>query len=598
MNALTPLAVTAEPLLRVIASGDFTGPADLAEKAGRSAKNISRDLATYTKGGLILRDGAQITLAPAGVAALAAIDAAQRPADANPVRDAEGIMLLRHDQIHIGSLNPRKRFDPVKMEELVEDIAARGLKTNLHARALVGDAISHQLIAGERRWRAIGLAIERGLLPADFPIRVLVEEMDDKGHRLAALLENIQRDDLTPLEEAEAFDHLVKSEGLTTAEVADLAKKKSREYVQQRIRLLKLTSSERARLEDGTLSLSDARRALANRSEPVDLTPAEALVLAEVISATVEDGEWAASWREALCAGDVEEDAVLSDLVTRELLIVLPPEDEQPHFRVKVASDQAWKQINATMAEILNPATRPGALLAYRAAVVGSDAAEQADTDGKRLPPWLNEPFPLSPAQQAIADAIAAQQATATAAFAAGEKLRKRNEAEAAKRRDEEIAQGVAFLADVRAFEFGAQAALSPKFVQDNFSRLLAKHGFAAPFHVGHDGDFRSLVLIDATGKTLSAVGAAGFEALRRVQTIALNFALGAALYSGADLVEEPTEEDDGDESEEVERTCEQCSEVFDTATEELLCPRCASEQQVGEEDEEDEMLASTDEEV
>lgn len=554
MNALTPLALSAEPLLRAIAAGGWSTMAELANQSGRHPNNVSRDLGAADKGGLIVREPA-LALTEAGVAALAAIDRANAETGTNPVRlddtdQGEGILLLRHDQIHIGKLNPRKKFDPVKMEELVDDIASRGLKTNLHARTLVGDATTHELIAGERRWRAVGMAIERGLLPADYPIRVLVEDMDDAGHRIAALLENIQRDDLTPLEEAEAFAHLVNTTGLTTAEVAELAKKKSREYVQQRIRLLKLTDYEKARLESGDMSLSEARRALANRVEPLELTAREALVLAEVMAATTEPGSYAARWQTALLDGRAEfEDADLGSLLRRNLLQIHTPDDQTPHYRITTFNELAWKQIDATMPQVLSPANRATALLSYRAAVVGADAAEQADTDGKFVTPWLNEPFPFSPEQQATADRLEAEKTARADARAAADAERLRAEADKARLKDEIDTADQAFLDDIRAFEASASQMPHATFTV-SFAELLARHGVMPGFTVGKDGT--QLVLVDGAGVTLTGFPIR-FEAIRRMQAIALNHAMGAPIYSGDDFAEEDEDEQQLDAEQDID---------------------------------------------
>lgn len=546
MNALTPLAVSAESLLRAIQAGGFTSNSDLAAKAGRIANNITRDLGSLEKEGLITRD--PVALTPAAVAALNALDRANGvtavAVDANAVRPPEGHTYLFYRQIRIGAFNPRKKFDKAALEELSADIAERGLKTNLEVREPDADPDSeglpiHQLVAGERRWRAIGLAIERGDLDRDFPILAKVEAIDDAAHEIGALLENLQREDLTPIEEAEAFDRIMKRNGWNTAQMAEKAKRKSREFVQQRLRLLKLTDAEKGQMESGQLTVHEALKRIAARPKPLELTPAEALMLGEVVGwiGGQEGGLPISWWQSRDCGSAVDDDALAGELVKRGLLAVEKPTAWHFHHQVKLATHEAWSQLTALLPDLMKPATHASALLALRAAVVGADLAEQADTEGRYLTPWLNGPFELTPEGQAFADAKAAKDA-ADAAEAAEYQAKQAAEYEARKaKQDEAAAEGQAFLAAVRNFEFRANVAVADG-LAFNFSAelttVLEAFGFKGPFTVALDGD--AMVLNDGAGKLMAWAPGPGFEALRRVQALALNHALGAPLFTGPDL--------------------------------------------------------------
>ncbi|WP_426043674.1 ParB/RepB/Spo0J family partition protein [Caulobacter sp. DWR3-1-2] len=568
MNALTPLAVSAESLLRAIQAGGFTSNSDLAAKAGRMAGNISRDLGSLEKEGLITRD--PLALTPAALAALEALDRANGvtsvAVDANAVRPPEGHAHLFHRQIRIGGFNPRKKFDKAALEELSADIAERGLKTNLEVREADAEPDAeglaiHQLVAGERRWRAIGLAIERGDLDRDFPILVKVEAIDDAAHEIGALLENLQREDLTPLEEAEAFERIMKRNGWNTAQMAEKAKRKSREFVQQRLRLLKLTDVEKRQMEDGQLTVHDALKRIAARPKPLELTTAEALMLGEIVvylgSANNENTtpSW---WQAADCAAAIEADPLAAALVGRGLLAIEGPTAWHFHHQVKLASHDAWSQIKVYMPGVFGPEGRDTALLAIQASAVGADLAEQANTEERYLTPWLNGPFELTPEGQAFVDAKAEKEAADAAVAAEYQEKQAIEYAERKAKQHAAGAEGQAFLAAVRNFEFRANVAIADGLAFDFSGHLreaLEAFGFKGPFKVALDGD--ALVLNDVEGKLLAWAPGPGFEALRRIQALALNHALGAPLFTGPDL-KAPTDEveatpDDLDDGEGLE---------------------------------------------
>lgn len=116
------------------------------------------------------------------------------------------IQLIPHSSIHPSPLNPRKRFDEGSLTELADSILSEGLLQNLVVRRA---GAGHEIAAGERRWRAIKLLINRGDLPADHQVPVVVRDLTDLQLLQLATTENVARADMTPLEEAHAFARML-----------------------------------------------------------------------------------------------------------------------------------------------------------------------------------------------------------------------------------------------------------------------------------------------------------------------------------------------------------------------------------------------------
>jgi ParB family chromosome partitioning protein len=156
------------------------------------------------------------------------------------------------DHIHRGRYQPRIEFDEASIAELASSIRAQGLMQPVVVRPRAQGG--YELIAGERRWRAARLAgLE--LIPA------IVREVSDVQASAMALIENVQRENLSPLEEAGALSRLKDEFALTQAEVAD-AIGKSRVVVANLLRLLNLTGEVRQLLVDGRIEMGHARALL------------------------------------------------------------------------------------------------------------------------------------------------------------------------------------------------------------------------------------------------------------------------------------------------------------------------------------------------
>ena len=152
---------------------------------------------------------------------------------------------------------PRREFDEEALAELADSIAQHGLIQPITVRPL--DTGFYQIIAGERRWRASRMA---GL--TEVPVTVM--EADDKTAAQLALIENLQREDLNPLEEAKGYETLMETYGLTQEEAAGSVGK-SRPAVANALRLLKLPKSILSLVSDGSLSAGHARALIPLESE-------------------------------------------------------------------------------------------------------------------------------------------------------------------------------------------------------------------------------------------------------------------------------------------------------------------------------------------
>ena len=168
---------------------------------------------------------------------------------------------------------PRKDFDDESLQELTDSIAKYGVLQPLLVRP-IGDN-GYQLIAGERRWRAARLA---GLTE----VPVVVREMTDEEAAALALIENLQREDLNPVEEAFGFRKLMDDFGLTQEEAAERVGK-SRPAIANALRLLKLPAPILEHVRNGTISAGHARALLSFPNEDSMLQTAQ-LILDKGIS--------------------------------------------------------------------------------------------------------------------------------------------------------------------------------------------------------------------------------------------------------------------------------------------------------------------------
>jgi ParB family chromosome partitioning protein len=173
--------------------------------------------------------------------------------DAKPVGDV--VTSVGIGAIRPNPRQPRTNFEPEALRELENSIRELGVLVPIVVRPLAEPAGSYELVAGERRWRAAAAA---GLAT----IPALVRTLDDRGSLEVAIVENLQREGLDPLEEAMGFQHLIDEFGFTQERVAERVGR-SRPAVTNALRLLGLSEDLKVRLRRGALSVGHARALLA-----------------------------------------------------------------------------------------------------------------------------------------------------------------------------------------------------------------------------------------------------------------------------------------------------------------------------------------------
>ena len=166
------------------------------------------------------------------------------------------------DQLKPSPFQPRRYFSEDELNGLADSIRAKGVMQPLLVRTSSDGSDGYEIIAGERRWRAAQLA---GI----HELPVLVRELSDRETLEVALLENIQREDLSAFEEAEGYRRLIDEFSHTQQELAD-SLGKSRSHIANLLRLLSLPAPVRSMVEKGDLSAGHAR-ALLNADEPLSL---------------------------------------------------------------------------------------------------------------------------------------------------------------------------------------------------------------------------------------------------------------------------------------------------------------------------------------
>lgn len=174
------------------------------------------------------------------------------PASLLETSEGGGVTMLPIAKVEANAAQPRKQFDAEALDSLTDSIATHGILQPITVRHLPSGY--YQIISGERRWRA---ARQAGLLE----VPVLIVEADDRKVMELSLIENLQREDLNPMEEAAGYQKLMADFGLTQEECAERVGK-SRPAVANALRLLNLPEPIQAMVEDGRLSAGHARALL------------------------------------------------------------------------------------------------------------------------------------------------------------------------------------------------------------------------------------------------------------------------------------------------------------------------------------------------
>ena len=191
----------------------------------------------------------------------------------NDMEDANATVTLKISEIEPNRSQPRKEFKDEALAELADSIVQHGVLQPLLVRPLLGGG--YQIVAGERRWRAARMA-------GVSEVPVVIRDMSDHEVMELALIENLQREDLTPLEEAQGYQSLIDQYGMTQEEIARTVGK-SRPAVANALRLLHLPEDLQELVAAGKLSAGHARTLLGFQ-EVDDMRRAAQLVVEQGIS--------------------------------------------------------------------------------------------------------------------------------------------------------------------------------------------------------------------------------------------------------------------------------------------------------------------------
>ncbi|TDO73725.1 ParB family chromosome partitioning protein [Halanaerobium saccharolyticum] len=176
------------------------------------------------------------------------------------------------DQIEPNPFQPRSNFDEDALKELANSIQEKGIIQPITVRKIKAE--KYQIVAGERRWRASKL-VGLDKIPA------VIRNFDDQEMLEIALIENIQREDLNPVEEAGAYKEMLDNFDITQAELAKQVGK-SRSNVSNMIRLLKLSDKVKNHLQRGTITIGHARALLSLEKEETQVAACENIIIQDL----------------------------------------------------------------------------------------------------------------------------------------------------------------------------------------------------------------------------------------------------------------------------------------------------------------------------
>ena len=199
--------------------------------------------------------GLSSLLGDAGVAAATGTGASQAAvtaaASGTAPQTLSGLADIPVEWINVGPWQPRRRFDKERLTELADSIRVKGLVQPILVRPKEGADNRYQLIAGERRWRAAQMA-QLHVIPA-----IIRAMSDEEAHELA-LIENVQRADLSAVEEAEGYRQLIDKFGYTQEQLSEIIGK-SRSHIANLLRLLALPPEVSTMVVDGKLTMGQVR---------------------------------------------------------------------------------------------------------------------------------------------------------------------------------------------------------------------------------------------------------------------------------------------------------------------------------------------------
>jgi ParB/RepB/Spo0J family partition protein len=379
----------------------------VAERTGRVKSNVRRDWPKVVEAEVVESVGDGFSLTDKGARWVKGIEVAEGRASLTRDTSDPANLSLCHDEILPDPDNARRDWtsdDAVAdLEALATDIRDNGLLQNLIVRRNP-DAVAAQewiLVGGERRWRALGLLIERGEWLADQTVPARRLNADDLGIRLAALAENLQRRALNPIEEATAYRGL-REAGLTTEQIAERVTMTQR-HVQGRLQLLDLLSEDQQRRmtlpgdDKDRLSVSDARKLVQNAEAKAkarekleaDLSPRARLIFAEV---RIANPSWYGRVQVDAIAMNADADA---DALNQAGYLKLPTTVDLEGVANTSIEHGGFDVVTRLFGD-----TGEDSVTAY-AARMRADLGLPAPEEGTFSTAWLNGPFVLPPEVEA-----------------------------------------------------------------------------------------------------------------------------------------------------------------------------------------------------
>lgn len=259
----------------------------------------------------LIGDSAAQPVAPQSIAPQAAAanqpDGQELAMTASPkAADASGLTYLGIDQLRAGKYQPRKNFDAEELTALTQSLEKSGVLQPLLVRPIEGEDGQYEIIAGERRWRAAQNAKLH-------QVPVIVQKINDVTALELGIIENVQRADLNPIEEAEGYQRLIDEFAYTQAELAETIGK-SRSHIANLLRLTAAPDAVKSALVAGTISMGHARALLSadNAAALVKQIIAEGLsvrAVEKLVGETKHGGRGGGGGRGKTAATSAEKDA-------------------------------------------------------------------------------------------------------------------------------------------------------------------------------------------------------------------------------------------------------------------------------------------------
>ncbi len=528
MPPLTPLALENAPLLRRLQARDFDGKTALAKALGRDLPNLNKTLKRLEGEGLV----AGVALTDQGANAVRALDQLDAgEGAATVVLPTSTVGEISLDLIDTDPLlNPRTVFAEEPLQALAESIRDKGVAQPILLRPGLEPG-RYRVVAGERRTRASRLA---GMTA----IPAIIRDLDDDQALEIATIENIQREDLSPLEEANAFSRIVEAKlrihpdlSLKDAKeiIADAVRKTVR-YVEQRMDLLELSKAEQARValpkdDHKHLSLESARwrvqeiRREKRQAAERTLEPEDLLVVAELADKMQKAPAelrnwWSSGGKPTEVAYDLPGDVRFEALRKRRIISFYEDRNDDGRSHASLGEGFTKKDLVRQL-----PAFA-GARRAQALADLRFKLKERAVLEpGRYSTWWLNGPFKIDPSK---ADAVKRKEAAA--------KATETKRANAAAKAEEILnaADGVVRSLAVR----------EPAIAHDGFVSLLAQCDRPTPWRMSPEGNVYA-----ANGKTI--ISDRYYHHERSPELLAQRMLLIAAvnLASGAAFAVEPDRE-------------------------------------------------------